>query len=128
MTGAMLAGIEEVLLEEKPDWVLVYGDTNSTMAGALAAVKLGIQIAHVESGVRMGTLSNPEEVNRVVTDHISQLLFTPTEIEVENLKKRESKNTFTLWEILCMIPSFMEAEFRGRGRKQKFLICAEIQS
>ena len=91
MTGAMLAGIEEVLLEEKPDWVLVYGDTNSTMAGALAAVKLGIQIAHVESGVRMGTLSNPEEVNRVVTDHISQLLFTPTEIEVENLKKEGIK-------------------------------------
>lgn len=87
MTGAMLTAIEEVLLTEKPDWVLVYGDTNSTMAGALAAVKLNIPIAHVESGVRLGTMTNPEEVNRVVTDHVSQILFTPTELEVENLAK-----------------------------------------
>ena len=91
MTGAMLAGIEEVLLKEKPDWVLVYGDTNSTMAGALAAVKLGDSDCTCGIRVRMGTLSNPEEVNRVVTDHISQLLFTPTEIEVENLKKEGIK-------------------------------------
>ena len=83
----MLASVEAVLLQEKPDWLLVYGDTNSTMAGALAAVKLGIPIAHVEAGVRLGTLSNPEEINRVVTDHVSQLLFTPTELEVQNLKK-----------------------------------------
>lgn len=87
MTGAMLTAIEEVLLEEKPDWMLVYGDTNSTMAGALAAVKLGIPIAHVESGVRLGVLSNPEEVNRIITDHVSQLLFTPTELEKRNLEK-----------------------------------------
>lgn len=87
MTGTMLAKIEEVLIEEQPDWVLVYGDTNSTMAGALAAAKLRIPIAHVESGVRLGTMSNPEEVNRVVTDHVSQILFTPTELEKENLHK-----------------------------------------
>jgi len=65
MTGAMLSAIEEVLMNEKPDWVLVYGDTNSTMAGALAAVKMGIKIAHVESGIRLGTLSNPEEVTEL---------------------------------------------------------------
>lgn len=87
MTGAMIGKIEEVLIKEKPDWVLVYGDTNSTMAGALAAVKLGISVAHVEAGVRLGTLSNPEEVNRIVTDHISKLLFVPTELEKENLVK-----------------------------------------
>lgn len=87
MTGSMLMKIEEVLIKEKPEWLLVYGDTNSTMAGALAAVKLGIPIAHVEAGVRLGTMSNPEEVNRVVTDHVSQLLFTPTDLELENLEK-----------------------------------------
>lgn len=87
MTGAMLAGIEQALLAEKPDWCLVYGDTNSTLAGALAAVKLNIPVAHAEAGVRMGTLSNPEEVNRVVTDHVSRLLFTPTDLEKGNLQK-----------------------------------------
>ncbi len=87
MTGAMMAEIESILMKEKPDWVLVYGDTNSTLAGALAAVKIRIPIAHVEAGIRLGTLSNPEEVNRIVTDHISQILFAPTQLEMENLQK-----------------------------------------
>lgn len=87
MTGSMLAAVEEVLLQEKPDWVLVYGDTNSTMAAALAAVKLHIPLAHVEAGGRLGTLTNPEEVNRIVTDHVSRLLFAVTDTEKENLQK-----------------------------------------
>ncbi len=77
MTGRMLSAIEQVLLKEKPGALLVYGDTNSTMAGALAAVKLHVPVLHVEAGLRMGTLANLEEVNRIVTDHVSTLLFLP---------------------------------------------------
>ena len=87
MTGRMLEKIESVILSEKPDWVLVYGDTNSTLAGGLSAVKLDVPLAHVEAGLRSFNMRMPEEINRILTDRVSTLLFCPTETSVRNLEK-----------------------------------------
>lgn len=92
MTGQMIEKIEEVALKEKPDWILVYGDTNSTLAGAIIASKLHIKLAHIEAGLRSFNMNMPEEINRILTDRVSNILFCPTKIAIENLKNEGFDN------------------------------------
>lgn len=87
MTAKMIVALEEVMKKEKPDWVCLYGDTNSTLAAALTAAKLHIPIAHVEAGIRTHSMTNPEEINRVCTDHVSTLLFAATQSSVLEMKR-----------------------------------------
>lgn len=100
-TGQALIQVEKVLLNEQPDWVLVYGDVNSTLAAALAAVKLHIPVAHVEAGLRSFNRSMPEEHNRVLTDHVSHLLFCPTQTAVDNLaRERITDGVYLVGDVL----------------------------
>lgn len=124
MTGLMLQAIEPVIIEEKPDYVLVYGDTNSTIAGALAAAKLQIPVVHVEAGLRSYNRSVPEEINRIITDHISELLFCPTENAVVNLKKEGiEKGVYNVGDI--MLDAFVASKALS-GNRSNILAKLEL--
>lgn len=113
-TAAMLSGLERVMLAEKPDCVLVYGDTNSTLAGALAAAKLNLRLAHVEAGLRSYDKGMPEEINRVLTDHVSDLCFCPTDQAVSNLEREGIvRNVYQVGDVMYDVFR-QQAELAGR--------------
>jgi UDP-N-acetylglucosamine 2-epimerase len=116
-TGAMLAAIEQILGKERPDWTLVYGDTNSTLAGALAAAKLHIKVAHVEAGLRSFNRAMPEEINRVVADHLSDLLLCPSQVAADNLKAEGiTRGVHVVGDV--MADALAYAVERSQGRSQ----------
>ena len=100
-TGEMMIKIEEIVLQEKPDYVMVYGDTNSTLAGALVGSKLHIPVIHIEAGLRSFNKLMPEEINRIMTDHVSSILFCPTDTAVNNLRNENiTENVFNIGDVM----------------------------
>jgi UDP-GlcNAc3NAcA epimerase len=119
MTGRMLEAVENVLLQEKPDWLLIYGDTNSTLAGALAAAKLHIPVAHIEAGLRSFNMRMPEEINRILADRVSSLLFCPTETAVSNLKAEGvTKGVNNVGDVMYDVALF----YRDRAQQQSTIL------
>ena len=118
MTAQMMQQIEKICLRENPNWVLVFGDTNTTLAGALVAAKLNIKLAHVEAGLRSYNMNMPEEVNRVITDRVSNLLFCPSEKAVENLTL-EGHNNFANSEIINVGDIMYEGAMYFSGQSKK---------
>lgn len=119
MTGRMLEAVEKVLLDEKPDWMLIYGDTNSTLAGALAAAKLHIPVAHVEAGLRSFNMRMPEEVNRILSDRVSSLLFCPTQTAIKNLMAEGiSKGVHNVGDVMYDVA----LHYRDRARQQSAIL------
>tara|TARA_B110000967_G_scaffold195531_1_gene225134 strand:+ start:191 stop:1186 length:996 start_codon:yes stop_codon:yes gene_type:complete len=128
MTGRMLEAIETIILDERPDWVLVYGDTNSTLAGALAASKLRVKVAHVEAGLRSFNMNMPEEQNRILTDRISTVLFCPTQTAVNNLNN-EGYEQFDIDVVNVGDVMFDAANFySGYARKPDWLDQLELSN
>jgi UDP-GlcNAc3NAcA epimerase len=126
MTGRMLEAIETIILNERPDWVMVYGDTNSTLAGALAASKLRVKVAHVEAGLRSFNMNMPEEQNRILTDRISTVLFCPTQTAVNNLNNEGYKqfdiNVVNVGDVMFDAANF----YSGYARKPDWLDQLEL--
>jgi UDP-GlcNAc3NAcA epimerase len=119
MTGRMLEQIEKLLIEEKPNGVLIYGDTNSTLAGALAASKIHIPVFHVEAGLRSFNMNMPEEINRILSDRVSSLLFCPTDTAVKNLQRENvEKGVLNIGDVMFDIALF----YRDRAEKQCTII------
>ena len=120
-TAQMMMGIEKLLISQKPDYLLVYGDTNSTLAGALAAAKLLIPVIHVEAGLRSFNMNMPEEQNRILTDRISEYLFCPTQTAVDNLKRENiTKGVYNVGDVMCDAVNYYAAKAESYDKKHIF--------